>query len=573
MSVKLYLTKLKHRILYFSGSGVLLAWLPEYLKFHRDLHNPLRVQEKKLLAILRANKDTEFGRRYRFGEIKTIRQFQQQVPINDYESLRPYIDRMVRGEQQVLTYQEPSSFSTTSGTTAGPKYIPITADFDREYRGRLWFYALVRTYPTLGYFNSVLAIVSQSSDTRTPGGVPCEAQSYHTYCRQSALIRATYALPREVFALEDWDARYYAILRLSVEKPVRVLVTTHPTSLIILAQKAAEVKDRLIHDLEQGTLDPGLPIPSAVRRTLERHLWPNPRRAARLRRHVADSGGRLLPRGVWPTLQALCCWVDGSARFYQSQLEQLYGHLPIHNLGYLATEGRGSIPIDGAGNDVLAIHSHFFEFIPEEEINRSAPSVLTGDQLAGGQYYYIIFTASNGLYRYFINDVVYVSGFCERTPIIRFAYRGGNVSSLTGEKLSEIQVENAMARAQRRVGAAVVDYTVIPCYTTPPLYRLAVEFAAPGQERCREALARELDGELLRENISYQRMRNAGILQELQVLALPPGTFEDFMKFRIQQEGVPYSQLKISHLNPEPSFVKFLESQGKIPGKESINPL
>lgn len=557
------LVKWRQRLLYVHGDAVLLTWLPKYLKFQRNLANPLRLQERKLLAILQANKDTAFGKKYGFSAIRTIRQFQERVPINDYESIKPYINRMIQGEKNVLTYQDPFFFSTTSGTTGEPKYIPITPDFETEYNDRLWLFTFLRTYPCSGYFNSILAIVSQQSDEVTPGGIPCGSHSHRTYCRQSRLIRAIYALPREVFAIDDWYARYYAILRLSVEKPVRILFATHPNSLLTLAQKADEVKDWLIRDVEQGTLEPSLPIPPLLRRTLGLQLGPNPRRAARLRRSLISSGGKLLPAAVWPTLQALVCWVDGAAGFYKPQLEEIY-RLPIHNLGYLATEGRGSIPVTCDGTDVLAINSHFFEFIPEEEITQKPYPVLTCDQVEAGKYYYIIFTASNGLYRYFINDIVYVCGFYKKTPVIRFAFKGGNVSSLTGEKIYETHVENAMARAQRRIGATIVDYTAIPCLATPPFYRVAVEFAGPEQQGLKENLARELDVELIKENISYRRMRQAGILEKLKVTALQPGTFEDFIKYRIVAEGAPYSQIKIGHLNPGRSFLKFLENRSLI---------
>jgi auxin responsive GH3 family protein len=216
------------------------------------------------------------------------------------------------------------------------------------------------------------------------------------------------------------------------------------------------------------------------------------------------------------------------------------------------------------GTDVLAIHLHFFEFIPEGDITKNQYPVLTCDQLEEGKYYYIIFTASNGLYRYFINDIIYVSGFYKKTPVIRFAFKGGNVSSLTGEKIYENHVENALARAQRKIGATIVDFTAIPCLATPPFYRVAVEFAGPEQQGLKENLAREMDCELIKENISYRRMREARILEELVVTALPPGTFEAFIKFRIDAEGAPYSQIKIGHLNPGRSFLKFLDDHALL---------
>ena len=169
------------------------------------------------------------------------------------------------------------------------------------------------------------------------------------------------------FTIEDWDAKYYTMLRMSAEKPIRLLITNNPSSLIVLAKKAAESQERLLADIEQGTLDPHQAIPQPLRQSLERKLRPNPNRARQLRSRLNQKGSKLDPHILWPDLQALCCWVDGPARFYLPQLKQLYGVIPVHNMGYLASEGRGTIPLDGEDGGVLAIHSHFFEFIPAGE--------------------------------------------------------------------------------------------------------------------------------------------------------------------------------------------------------------
>jgi hypothetical protein len=97
------LQKWQDRILYYPGSLLLLAWLPGYLKFKQDLNNPLRAQQKKLLDILRANQDTEYGKQYRFQEIKSIKQFQNQVPMVDYHAIKGRVQRMLDGVQNILT--------------------------------------------------------------------------------------------------------------------------------------------------------------------------------------------------------------------------------------------------------------------------------------------------------------------------------------------------------------------------------------------------------------------------------------------------------------------------------------
>ncbi len=557
------LQKWKDRILYYPGSLLLLAWLPGYLKFKQDLKNPMRAQKQKLMEILDANQNTEYGKKYRFGEIKSIKQFQEQVPIIEYRAIKDDVYRMARGSGNILTYQPPILFLITSGTTGEPKYIPITPDFAKEYNSKLWFFSLLRQHPKIAYFNSILSIVTTDEGV-TEGGFPVGASSGYLYRTQSRLAQLSYTVPYEVFTIEDWDAKYYTILRMSMEKPIRLLITNNPSILILLAKKMAEFQERLLTDLEQGTLYPGLAILPTLRRSLKRKFWPNPNRARQLRTRLNQQGGKLDPLTLWPDLQAISCWVDGPARFYLPQLKQLYGDTPVHNMGYLASEGRGSIPLDG-DDGVLAIHSHFFEFIPAGEKLGAGSTVLTCNQLEEGQDYSILFTVSNGFYRYCINDVVKVKGFRKRTPVIEFGYRAGNTFDFTGEKLYETQIESSMTKALQSVGVPVVDYTVIPTSGSPPFYRLILECGPGVTPESLENLAGKFEKELIRGNISYAGKLASKIIGHIQLLTLPPGTFENFLKHRVYEEGAPHSQVKIGHLNPSYSFLEFLKTNSLLP--------
>lgn len=556
------LQKWKDRVLYYPGSLLLLAWLPTYLKFKQDLKNPLKAQERKLMGILAANEQTEYGRKYGFGQIKSIRQFQEQVPIIGYDAIRDEVQRMTRGGRNILTHQDPDFFIITSGTSGEAKYIPVTLDFSREYQSKLWFFDLLRQHPRIAYFKAILALVTTDAGV-TAGGHQVGASSGYLYRAQSRVAHLAYTLPYQVFTIEDWDAKYYTILRLSAASPIRLLTTNNPSSLIVLAQKAAQFQERLLVDIEKGTLDAGLAMQPALRRSLERRLRPDPGKARRLRAVLQQQGGNLNPGTLWPDLQAICCWTDGPARFYLPQLKQLYGAVPVHNMGYLASEGRGSIPWEGDG--VLAIRSHFFEFIPAGENVREAATVLTCDQLEAGQDYSVLFTASHGLYRYLINDIVRVKGFRERTPVIEFNYRAGNTFDFTGEKLYEAQVEGGMSRALDRVGVQVADYAVMPTAGQPPFYRLAIEAGLGAGPEALEQLREEFEEELIRGNISYAGKLASKVIGPLQLATLPPGTFENFFKYRVEEEGAAYSQIKIGHLNPSPAFVKFLKTNSLLP--------
>ena len=563
------LQKWQDRILYYPGSLLLLAWLPGYLKFKQDLNNPLRAQTKKLLAILGANQNTEYGKKYRFHAIKSIQQFQDQVPIVDYHAIRNEIQRLLHGAGNILTSQEPFFFLITSGTTGEPKYIPVTRDFAREYNSPLVFFNLLRHHPKIAYFNAILSIVTTDAAV-TKSGLPVGASSGYLYRAQSPVAQLTYTLPYDIFAIDDWDAKYYTILRMSMEKPVRLIITNNPSSLIVLANKAAEFQERLLADLEQGTIDRRHAIPQPLRRTLERQLRPNPNRAKKLRIRLNQEGEKLKPSVLWPELEALCCWVDGPARFYVPQLQQLYGNIPVHNLGYLASEGRGSVPVDDIGDCVLAIHSHFFEFIPVGEESSAPVPVLTCDQLEAGQDYQILFTSSNGLYRYRLDDIIRVKGFRQSTPVIQFQYKAGNTFDFTGEKLYATQIESSMEKVLPSLKVPVVDYTVIPIPGTPPFYCLVVEFGPTVEPGLLKNLAQEFESELIRGNISYAGKLASQLIGPLRLVSVPAGTFENFIKHQVLEAGAPYSHVKIGHLNPHPAFLEYLKTNSLMPDQVRI---
>src|SRR5204863_1444090 len=135
------------------------------------------------------------------------------------------------------------------------------------------------------------------------------------------------------------------------------------------------------------------------------------------------------------------------------------------DLGLLASEGRMTIPLEGGtASGVLDIWSHYFEFIPEGEIDSPQPTVLGAHELAEGKSYFIIPTTAYGLYRYHISDLVRVTGFFNRTPLIEFLSKGAHFANLTGEKLSEYHVTGAMKEAASELNLALSTYSVAPCW-------------------------------------------------------------------------------------------------------------
>src|SRR5262249_38541375 len=137
---------------------------------------------------------------------------------------------------------------------------------------------------------------------------------------------------------------------------------------------------------------------------------------------------------------------------YLRHFPRYYGSTPVRDIGLLASEGRMTIPVaDGTPSGVLDVTSHFFEFLPEEEAGKENPITLTAEEVQEGKTYFILLTTAYGLYRYHIHDLVRVTGFHHRTPLVEFLSKGAHFANLTGEKLSEYHVAGAMAEVLREM--------------------------------------------------------------------------------------------------------------------------
>src|SRR5687767_10236706 len=190
---------------------------------------------------------------------------------------------------------------------------------------------------------------------------------------------------------------------------------------------------------------------------------------------------------------------------YLRKLPAVFGDVPIRDLGYMASEGRGATPLVNSGAaGVLNVTSHFFEFIPEEDRDEPSPRILTCDQLESNREYYIYFTTSAGLYRYDINDVVRVVDWYRNTPVIQFVRKGQGMTSITGEKLTESQVTGALLGAVESGGFDVRHFTACVQWGEPPRYALYAELGEEmTTERSREFL-RAFDRSLSEQNIEYR---------------------------------------------------------------------
>jgi len=182
------------------------------------------------------------------------------------------------------------------------------------------------------------------------------------------------------------------------------------------------------------------------------------------------------------------------------------------------------------------------------------------EELKKGKNYYILFTTSGGLYRYNLNDIVKVVGWHNSTPLLEFLYKGGNVCSFTGEKLTEPQVIEAIRNTTEAAELKVNFFTVIPEFQPNPHYQLWIEFDHYPLEETVKLLARNVDRAIGKNNCEYESKRESGRLDPITIHLLKPGTYRELRKALVD-EGIPDAQIKIPHLNPKAEVKKKLLGQ------------
>ncbi len=490
--------------------------------FVKATEHATRVQERVLLAKLRRNADSDYGRRHHFAEIRSYADFIRNVPIQTYEDIRPYIDRVKAGDVQALfgPREKILMFSLTSGTTANPKHIPVTYPFYKEYqRGwNIWGLKALLDHRE-AILRSILQVTSPMDDERTDGGYPAGAITGLLAAMQMRIIRRFYPAPLCVAYIRNHEARYYTLTRLSVPCDTSWIVTASPATVLRLARTADGEREALIRDIHDGGLRRDIDVPEEIRDELAPRFRPNPARARELERLV-EQHGRLLPKHYW-NLDFLANWMGGTMGLYLQDYPAYFGDVPVRDIGLLSSEGRMCIPLeDGTPAGVLEVTSQFFEFIPADEYESDAPTVLRSFELEEGEEYFLIVTTSSGLYRYDMGDRVRMVGWYNQAPIIEFLCKGSHISSITGEKLTERQVVGAVDQVNATGRWRINNFVMAPRWSNPPYYVFHVE-QTTGRDAA--SLARAVDNELRRSNIEYDNKRQTDRLAPLSVNLVPDG--------------------------------------------------
>jgi hypothetical protein len=532
-------------------------------EFLAGLDHPEAPQERCLLErVVRPNQTSEYGRRYRFDCITSVRDYQRAVPIVRYADIAAEVERTAQGEPGVLVSEPVRRFFLTSGSTTRAKTIPVTSSFiaDKARAFGIYWSLLFGQHPGAQRGRVVGNFSDSGGSYKLPSGLPVSSEgSYWSAVGAATQQRGKSPLPRSVGAIADSNARYYTVARILAEEDVSLMLALNPSTILLLVRKMNEFKDALLRDVERGGLCRDFPVDPEVRDHVAGRYRGNPARAAELRALLRGGDPALCAHQVWPKLDLVVSWRSPMQRPYLELLGPHLGTVAQRDYILMASEGIIAIPHeDHQSGGLLATPIQFYEFVPEEQAERPDPEVLLAHELEVGKNYVVLLSTTAGLYRYNIADVLRVRGKRGRTPIVEFLYRTGATSSLTGEKLTEEQVVETVRALSSRLGLTFEGFTLLPAKEGFPRYLLLAEVARGTSREQLVLLSSALDSELQERNVEYRAKRSSLRLEAAELWLVASGSFERLRQRRIA-EGANDAQIKPVGLTRDARFAEQFE--------------
>lgn len=367
-------------------------------------------------------------------------------------------------------------------------------------------------------------------------------------------MRANNVLQPAVYDIKDAGIKYQVMMCFALaESQITHMIGANPSSFLRLLDVLNQSRGVLADCVECGSLADIEGISSELVLRLDPYLRAEPERA-RLLRDVAPEH-ELGFAELWPEIRLLSVWTGGSCGV---ALAALKGRLPeitkIMELGYLASELRGSITVDAhTGAGVPTLQHHFFEFIEPTMWESGGRVFKRLHELLEGVDYYVVVTTDAGLYRYFMNDIVRVMGQFEATPTIQFMQKGRGVTSITGEKVYECQLLQAVTHVAQ-ASAITPLFVMALADEGEATYRVYVEVEGDvSRAGMTTPLAEKIDEALSIINIEYNAKRDSGRLAPLQFYWLKAGAGEAYKQYCLAQ-GQREGQFKTVALQYQSQF-------------------
>ena len=440
------------------------------------------VQYKIFKQLIASAKNTAFGKDHNFKNITSYKQFKEQVPVRDYEDLKPYIERVVNGEKDILWKGKPLYFAKTSGTTSGVKYIPLTKESTpthiRAARNALLMY--VHETQNAEFLNGKMIFLQGSPELTQKNGIKTGRLSGISAHFVPSYLTKNRMPSWETNCIEDWETKVDAIVEETLNENM-TLISGIPPWVQMYFEKIIEKTGKKVGD-----------------------IFPN-----------------------------YSLFVYGGVNFepYRNKLENLVGRKVDAVELYPASEGFIAYQDSQTDEGMLLLTDNgiFYEFIPADEFYNENPTRLSLADVVLGVNYVIILNTNAGLWAYNIGDTVQ---FVSLTPHrIVVTGRIKHFISAFGEHVIGKEVETAINTHTQSAGISVNEFTVAPQITPLeglPYHEWFVEFENVPENL--EAFALKVDKSLQEQNSYYFDLIEGKILQPLKIRVVKKGGFNNYMK-------------------------------------------
>ncbi|HWZ13819.1 MAG TPA: GH3 auxin-responsive promoter family protein [Mucilaginibacter sp.] len=446
--------------------------------------NAVELQQKTFEYLISRGKDTSFGNDHRFDQIKSYEDLKKNIPIADYEDLRPYIDRITLGEENVLWPGKPAYLAKTSGTTSGVKYIPITKESMPEHikAARNALLSYIHETGNADFVDGKMIFLQGSPVLDVKAGISTGRLSGIVAHHVPGYLQKNRLPSYEVNCIEDWEQKVDAIVKETKDEDMRLISGIPPWCQMYF--------DRL----------------SAV------------------------SDGKKI-KDIFPNFKL---FVHGGVNFepYRARMEESIGFAIDAIETYPASEGFIAFQDSQKEKGLLLMVDSgiFYEFIPTEEFFNENPTRVWLKDIELDKNYALILNTTAGLWGYSLGDTV---KFISKDPYkIIVTGRIKHYISAFGEHVIGEEVEQALMAVANGQGVDVIEFTVAPQVNPPkgelPYHEWFIEFGKEPADI--KAFALEVDKALQKKNIYYFDLIEGNILQPLIIQSLKKDTFINYMR-------------------------------------------
>ncbi|KAA9041937.1 GH3 auxin-responsive promoter family protein [Ginsengibacter hankyongi] len=469
---------------------------------------PVATQRNVLQNLVTQAQYTEFGRKYSFSKLFTIKNFKNRVPIQEYDDIKPYILRMMDGEENVLWNTPINWFAKSSGTTsAKSKFIPISEETLNETHFKASKDVLsnyYKNFPDSDLLTGKSLVVGGSHQVSSLNEEIQYGDLSAVLMQNTPFWGHWIRTPElSIALLDEWESK--------IEKLAQNTINENVTSLA------------------------GVPTWTIV-----------------LIKRILDISGKKTLKEVWPNLEL---YIHGGVSFtpYREQLQKLIG-APINYLEiYNASEGffaAQNMP-EGEGMLLFADHGIFYEFMPVEEYGKPDAKTFGLDQVTLNTNYALVISTNGGLWRYLVGDTIQFTSI--RPFKIKVTGRLKHYMNAFGEEVIVDNTDKAIAIAAAKTNAIVSDYTAAPVFFSEQengAHEWLIEFDKLPDDM--EEFTFALDDALKSVNSDYEAKRYKSIALRMPLLhVLEPGTFREWLK----QKGKLGGQHKVPRLSNERNLI------------------